>query len=126
MFKEVVVSLAIIFSFLLNILYVDHPNTISYTSGFVVSLVAMSPFILYWRYRARAGAIRAAREAHEDGVDLAFLGVSEILGGRVSEGSMADLEKGLNVVEDVDVGTGSPRVVESDGILDHGLEGDKS
>lgn len=50
----------------------------------------------------RARAIRIAIEAHEDAVDLAFVGVSDVLGGFVVEGPLADLEKGLgNGVENV-------------------------
>lgn len=94
MFEEVI-SLAVISSFVLNIFYVAHPNTVSYTLGFLLSLATMAPFILVWKYLARARAIRAAREAHEDAVDLVLLGVSEVLGGIVVEMPMADLEKGL-------------------------------
>ncbi|PBP18972.1 hypothetical protein BUE80_DR010219 [Diplocarpon rosae] len=47
MFKEVV-SLAIILGFIWNILYIDHPDTKSYTVGFVGSLAALSPFVLGW------------------------------------------------------------------------------
>ncbi|PVH84839.1 hypothetical protein DL98DRAFT_71438 [Cadophora sp. DSE1049] len=47
MFKEVV-SLAIILGFIWNILYVDHPDTRSYTAAFVGSLVVLSPFVLGW------------------------------------------------------------------------------
>jgi O-antigen/teichoic acid export membrane protein len=50
MFKEIV-SLAIILGFILNIIYVAHPNTTSYTIAFVLSLIALSPFVLLWRYR---------------------------------------------------------------------------
>ncbi|CZR66259.1 uncharacterized protein PAC_16160 [Phialocephala subalpina] len=71
MFKEVV-SLAIITGFVVNILYVPHPNSTSYTVAFILSLAAMAPFILVWKYWARARAIRAARDAHEDAVDLVF------------------------------------------------------
>lgn len=49
MFKEVV-SLAIILGFIWNILYVDHPNTRSYTIAFVGSLIVLSPFIFGWIY----------------------------------------------------------------------------
>lgn len=103
MFEEVI-SLAIIFSFGLNIIYVAHPNTLSYTSGFLLSLAVMSPFILLWRYRARTRAMRAARDAHEDASDLGFVDVS-VMGGNVLEEQMADLEKGLGHAGDVDVGT---------------------
>lgn len=100
MFEEVV-SLAVILSFVLNIIYVPHPNGLSYTFGFLLSLAIMAPFVLWWRYRVRARAIRVAREAHEDAVDLGFMGVSDIL-GLVVEGPLADVEKGLgNVVDNV-------------------------
>ncbi|EKD20811.1 hypothetical protein MBM_01493 [Drepanopeziza brunnea f. sp. 'multigermtubi' MB_m1] len=49
MFKEVV-SLAIILGFIWNILYVEHPDTRSYTIAFVGSLLALSPFVLCWIY----------------------------------------------------------------------------
>ncbi|CAL3972026.1 unnamed protein product [Diplocarpon coronariae] len=49
MFKEVI-SLAIILGFMWNILYVDHPDTKSYTLAFVGSLAALSPFVLGWMY----------------------------------------------------------------------------
>ena len=92
MFKEVV-SLAIIAGFVVNILYVPHPNSTSYTVAFILSLAAMAPFILVWKYWARARAIRAAREAHEDAVDLVFVSVSDA--AATEERSRADLEKGL-------------------------------
>ncbi|CZS89999.1 uncharacterized protein RAG0_01148 [Rhynchosporium agropyri] len=47
MFKEVV-SLAIILGFIWNIIYVEHPDTRSYTIAFVGSLGALAPFVLGW------------------------------------------------------------------------------
>ncbi|KAK2629105.1 hypothetical protein QTJ16_002208 [Diplocarpon rosae] len=47
MFKEVV-SLAIILGFIWNLLYIDHPDTKSYTIAFVGSLAALSPLVLGW------------------------------------------------------------------------------
>ncbi|CZS93094.1 uncharacterized protein RCO7_07853 [Rhynchosporium graminicola] len=47
MFKEVV-SLAIILGFIWNIIYVEHPDTRSYTIVFVGSLGALAPFVLGW------------------------------------------------------------------------------
>jgi len=61
MFKEVV-SLAIIMGFILNVLYVDHPNTISYTIAFVISLAAISPFVLGWKYRNVLRNLRPGRD----------------------------------------------------------------
>jgi hypothetical protein len=61
MFKELV-SLAIIISVLLNILFIDHPNTASYTLYFSFSLVALSPFVLAWRYWVSRRNRRAAQE----------------------------------------------------------------
>ena len=64
MFKEVV-SLAVIMSFIFNIIYVDHPNTTSYTVYFSLSLAAMAPFYLachYWFLRREA----TEREENED------------------------------------------------------------
>jgi len=64
MFKEIV-SLAIIMSFIFNIIYVDHPNKASYTVYFSLSLAAMTPFYLachYWSARREA----MEREENED------------------------------------------------------------
>lgn len=84
MFKEVV-SLAIIFGFVLNVLYVPHPNSTSYTVAFVLSLAVMAPFILGWKYWARARAIRAAMEAHEESLGLVFVsGLGNTLGDGVA------------------------------------------
>jgi hypothetical protein len=49
MFKEVV-SLAIIMGFIINIVYVDHPNSASYTAAFVLSLIILSPFVLWLKW----------------------------------------------------------------------------
>ena len=50
MFKEIV-SLAIILGFILNILFVEHPNSSTYTISFVFSLSALSPFVLLWQWK---------------------------------------------------------------------------
>src|ERR1700712_1745090 len=49
MFKELI-SLAIILSFVGNILYIEHPDTRSYTAGFVLSLLALAPVVGVWWY----------------------------------------------------------------------------
>ncbi|KAI9055202.1 hypothetical protein LZ554_000166 [Drepanopeziza brunnea f. sp. 'monogermtubi'] len=61
MFKEVV-SLAVILGFVWNILYIEHPDTRSYTIAFVGSLLALSPFVLYWIYRTGVQEGTAPRE----------------------------------------------------------------
>ncbi|KAK0101462.1 hypothetical protein ONS95_006634 [Cadophora gregata] len=61
MFKEVV-SLAIILGFIWNILYIDHPDTRSYTIAFVGSLIVLSPFVLGWIYW---GELRKGATAYE-------------------------------------------------------------
>ncbi|RFU25300.1 hypothetical protein B7463_g11031, partial [Scytalidium lignicola] len=50
MFLEFIVTTAIIIGFILNVLYVDHPDTRSYTIYFVLGLLIQSPFILLWRW----------------------------------------------------------------------------
>lgn len=96
MFVEVIVSLAIIFSFILNILYVDHPETISYTVGFVVSLLVMLPFMLAWRYWQRRTAERIAGDEEEDGLQLELMGgYSESARDSLERDAESDPEKGL-------------------------------
>ncbi|KAG4433704.1 hypothetical protein IFR05_010813 [Cadophora sp. M221] len=118
MFKEVV-SLAIILGFIWNILYVDHPDTRSYTIAFVGSFIALSPFVLgwiywgevkkgatpreilrwsYWRQSRNRGPIHDAQDDREVQLGL----VSRVRSGSVSDVGVgiesrasADLEKGL-------------------------------
>ena len=49
MIKEVI-SLAVILSFIMNVIWVDHPNTYTYTVAFTVSLILMAPFLGLWIY----------------------------------------------------------------------------
>jgi hypothetical protein len=60
MFKEVVISGAIILGFLINIAFVAHPDATSYTIAFVISLVTLSPFVLWWRYHTTKKELREA------------------------------------------------------------------
>ena len=58
---EELVSLAIIVDFILNLLYVDHPNKTSMTVLFVVSLAVIAPPALglrYWLFRRRLSVMR--------------------------------------------------------------------
>jgi hypothetical protein len=74
-FKEIV-SFAIILGFILNIIYVAHPNTTSYAIAFVLSLIALSPFVLLWRYRdALRDRIRKLRGRHRKADDVEALGL---------------------------------------------------
>lgn len=101
MFKEVV-SLAIIVSFFLNLAYVPHPNSSSYTFYFVLSLLVISPFVFAWRFWQSIGAEKQSRRG--DGLDGPS--VSDVLGGdsHGDQGLGADLEKG--VVEEVEDAVG--------------------
>ena len=70
MFKEIV-SLDIILGFILNIIYVAHPNTTSYTIAFVLSLIALSPFVLLWRYwDVLKDRVRKLRGRHQKADDV--------------------------------------------------------
>jgi len=99
MFKEIV-SLAIITGFILNIIFVDHPNTASYTLYFVVSLAAFTPFILGWRWWC-------SRVAARDGI-VAMRDMS----------TAGDLEAGRSTISQSE---------EVEGVVDKGLleEGDE-
>jgi len=93
MFKEIV-SLAIITGFILNIIFVDHPNTASYTLYFVVSLAAFTPFILGWRWWfSRA----AARDGIVDMRDVSTVGDLEAGRSAVSQSEEGEdgVDKGL-------------------------------
>jgi hypothetical protein len=91
MFKELV-SLAIIVGFILNILYVEHPDTTSYTIAFVLSMAVFSPFALAWRYRAALRQLRVIRDAAEEAEEEPVVSVSGAT--RVSKDvrSSADVE----------------------------------
>jgi membrane protease YdiL (CAAX protease family) len=98
MFKELV-SLAIIVGFILNILYVEHPDTNSYTIAFVLSMAVFSPFALAWRYRASLSQLGATKNPAQ--VVEGQLSVS-VSGVRVGKGvrPIADVELGLIQTED--------------------------
>jgi hypothetical protein len=98
MFKEVV-SLAIIAGFIANIVCVEHPNTTSYTIGFVLSMAVMSPFALAWRYRASARQLRAMRVAVEGAVEDHFVSVSGASRASKDVQPSADVEMGLMQTE---------------------------
>jgi hypothetical protein len=93
MLKEVV-SLAIILSFIINFVFVPHPHTSSYTIYFVLSLLAISPFLLLWKVWL---SFRAKRQLEICGVGRGLVGVSDAFGCESEEdqGVSADLEKGL-------------------------------
>jgi hypothetical protein len=94
MLKEVV-SLAIILSFIINLVFVPHPNSSSYTIYFVLSLLAISPFLALWRLWLSP---RAARELEpRDVASMGLVSVSDAFGA-ISDADLglgADLEKGL-------------------------------
>ncbi|KAG9229046.1 hypothetical protein BJ875DRAFT_211778 [Amylocarpus encephaloides] len=50
-FKECVISAAILIGFGINIAFVDHPNVVSYTAAFVVSLILLSPIVIWYKNR---------------------------------------------------------------------------
>lgn len=97
MFKELV-SLAIIAGFILNIIYVDHPNTTSYTIAFVLSLSVISPVVFGVRYWISWRQQRKSREMVEDAEELSLVGGSEEreagIGGKSTRPS-EDLEMGM-------------------------------
>jgi hypothetical protein len=101
MLKEIV-SLAIILSFVINLLFVPHPNRSSYTVYFVFSLLAISPFVVLWRCWL---ASRAERQIEtRDVIGRGLVSVSDAFGidSVGDQGLSADLEKGLvEAVEEV-------------------------
>jgi len=50
MFKYYVISVAIITSFLLNLIFVEHPDHNTETGGFILGLLLEVPFLLVWKY----------------------------------------------------------------------------
>ncbi|TVY12870.1 hypothetical protein LARI1_G008850 [Lachnellula arida] len=96
MFKEVVVSGAIILGFLFNIAFVAHPDTTSYTIAFIISLVVLSPFVLWWRYRTMKGVLREAGAVEEDEeIPLRSLSVGQLLGLSSAATPGLDAEQGM-------------------------------
>jgi hypothetical protein len=75
MFKEIV-SLAIILSFIFNIIYVDHPNTFSYTVYFSLSLAGMAPFVLAYQFWASRREARRHQNERPDARSSASAGVN--------------------------------------------------
>jgi hypothetical protein len=100
MFKEIV-SLAIILGFILNIIYVAHPNTTSYTIAFVLSLIALSPFVLLWRYwdvlRYRIKKLKCRHQKADDVEAVRLMGMDRGFGSDNECCAEADIdvEKGL-------------------------------
>ena len=88
------VSLAIIISFI-NLIFVPYPNTSSYTIYFVLSLLAISPFLILWNLWASARA-RRELEGH-NGMDPGLVSLSDSYRIQSPQGLGlgADLEKGL-------------------------------
>ncbi|TVY48902.1 hypothetical protein LOCC1_G001496 [Lachnellula occidentalis] len=96
MFKEVVISGAIILGFLINIAFVAHPDTTSYTIAFVISLIVLSPFVLWWRYGATKRALREAGSVEEDEeISLRSLSVGQLLGLNSATTPVLDAEQGM-------------------------------
>ncbi|TVY89787.1 hypothetical protein LAWI1_G003681 [Lachnellula willkommii] len=92
MFKEVVISGAIILGFLFNIAFVAHPDTTSYT----IALVVLSPFALWWRYRTMKRVLREAGAVEEDEeIPLRSLSVGRLLGLRSAATPGLDAEQGM-------------------------------
>ena len=93
MFKELV-SLAIIVGFILNVLYVEHPDTSSYTIAFVVCMAVFSPFALAWMHRASLLQLGAATNDAGEADAPSSVTASEV---RLSKGAKpsADVELGL-------------------------------
>jgi hypothetical protein len=117
MFKQIVISFAIISSFIINIIIVPHPNTVSYTLYFVVSLVATAPFlaVFSWIKWRRERMERAKSEG--DSMSLSS--------GR----DAPDLELGLVGTQDGESGKADGKLVEvvvPQEMDDEELPGDKS
>ena len=93
MFKEIVVSAAIISSFLLNIAFVDHPDVSSYTIYFIISLLAIPLLLLLWNY-VRSGN-NFATCLRELGATVGIM--------NVSEDNPPQLMDGVAVVEGLDL-----------------------
>jgi hypothetical protein len=100
MFKEVVVSIAIILGFVLNLLFVDHPNVTSYTITFAISMAVISPVALWWKYRGIL-AKRSEQTEEYDQVSVGSLAVSDALSlvapitrTNANSDADADVEKG--------------------------------
>jgi hypothetical protein len=107
MFNEVV-SLAIIVSFILNIIFVDHPNTSSYTIYFVIGLAVICPPIFGWKYRKpRRETMAAGEMGPEENVPMRVARLAD------------DLEAGHGSTE-TDPKTDSSKVVLGIGDNNHG------
>ncbi|EPE35088.1 hypothetical protein GLAREA_10784 [Glarea lozoyensis ATCC 20868] len=113
MFKEVIVSAAIILGFFLNLFFVEHPNVTSYTITFAISMVVITPFALWWRYRGILAKKAEETEGYEQ-LSMGSLAVSDALSlvapitGRGGERTGdADVEKGVKEVVGEEAGEGS-------------------
>lgn len=94
MFKEVVISGAIILGFLINIAFVAHPDVASYTIAFVISLIILSPFVFWWKYHTTKKELREAGVVEEDEeIPLRSLSVGQLLGLNSPSTLDVDVEK---------------------------------
>jgi len=69
MFKEVIISAAVILGFLLNLAFVDQPNITTYTIAFAMSLAGLSPFVLWWIYRTTKKESKKAVAVEDGNID---------------------------------------------------------
>lgn len=112
MFKEVVISGAIILGFFINLAWVAHPDVTSYTIAFVISLVVEAPFVLWWRFRTARKELEESGLGDEEEGAVTLIGVGRLLGfnnsssfvpwWRFHTASKELEESGLVVVEEED------------------------
>jgi len=55
MLLEIIATNAIIIGFIFNVLFVEHPDSQSYTIYFAVGLLLQTPFLLLWWWWRRSG-----------------------------------------------------------------------
>lgn len=91
---EEIVSLAIIMDFILNLLYVDHPNNTSITVLFVVSLAVIAPPALGLRYWLSQRRLNGTRNTNEDTGAEPMEGWTEVTESYHGMDCSADLETG--------------------------------
>lgn len=98
--KEII-SLAIILSFIINLAFVPHPDTSSYTIYFTLSLLAISPFLMLWRFWLSSRAERQLERRDVIGRGPVSVTDAFELDQAGDAGLSVDLEKGLvEVVEE--------------------------
>jgi hypothetical protein len=98
MFKEVVVSAAIILGFLINLAFVDHPNITTYTIAFALSLAGLSPFVFWWRCCTMKKKLReavAVEDCDSDATSSMPLSIGQVLGLSTTPVSEPDIEKAM-------------------------------